>query len=610
MRGESLVESQISPRITLVDLWAPRPPTPAISLVAATEPHPQRQRGGAATLQHHTCAGRARSPRAAHRAPPERQTGGRHDDVTGAAPESGVAEKGYCVSVLDPLRALLAQDRLDEFVDLSVERFSEIYNGPWREYADLVATIDRSDLVRFPEVMVISSAASSWFEPHTALGWARIEHAVDLMKAIEVMRAHAAEETDPRRRLRSAGVELGAHRILSRSADAAIAAERWEALVDELPPQALLASAETVHVFGTQVVAAYAQEGRFPDAMRAAVRMNDDVSVWRRMHVGGMVAMSQALFGDIPSARRTLDRLEHELEGLDVRSRYGATGWGIAAALVAVEDGDGERAHARLDELDERLSSVDHWAYVLAARGRALQLTHSADEAADILHELITEHRGRRASEFALDLLTSVSGDLLVAAGQTERARTLLQDASGTGPSALAHSRALLRNDAPAARRRAAVALAQHEQSPRLTTEALLTMVIAAARLGLTDEARRMMSRLAGSLKRRGNVSVLRFAPRSELLALIPPDDSEMVSRVQAMPEDHDAGIGRPAVLTASELRVLGALLDEPGARAVAERLYLSQNTVKTHLRNAYRKLGATDRASALALATRHGLLD
>lgn len=541
--------------------------------------------------------------------PAKRQTG----DATMTSrcrTRSGAAEKGYCVSVLDPLRALLAQDRLDEFVDLSVERFSEIYNGPWREYADLVATIDRNDLARFPEVMVISAAASSWFEPHTALGWARVEHAVDLMKAIDALRAQAAEETDPRRRLRSAGVELGAHRILSRSADAAVAAERWEALVDELPAQALLASAETVHVFGTQVVAAYAQEGRFPDAIRAAVRMHDDVSVWRRMHVRGMVAMSQALFGDIAAARRTLDRMESELQGLDVRSRYGATGWGIAAALVAVEDGDGERAHARLDELDERLPAVDHWAYVLAARGRALQLTHPADEAADILHELIAEHRGRRASEYALDLLRSVSGDLLVASGQTERAKELLQDAPETGPSALAHSRALLRNDALAARRRAAATLAQHEQSPRLTTEALLTITIAASRLGLADEARRMMSRLAGSLTRRGNTSVLRYAPRSDLLALVSRDHPEIAAHVQALPEDHDAGIAEPAALTASELRVLGALLDESGARAVAERLYLSQNTVKTHLRNAYRKLGATDRASALAIASRHGLLD
>jgi LuxR family maltose regulon positive regulatory protein len=405
-------------------------------------------------------------------------------------------------------------------------------------------------------------------------------------------------------------VELGAHRILSRSADAALAAERWEALVDELPAKALLASTETVHVLGTQVVAAYAQEGRFPDAIRAAVRMHDDTSVWRRMHVQSMVAMSQAFFGDVPSARRTLDRMEHELEGLDVRSRYGATGRSIAAALVAVEDGDGARAHSLLDELDERLSAVDHWAYALAARGRALQLTHPADEAADILRELTTEHRGRRASEYALDLLRSVSGDLLVASGQTERARKLLQDAPETGPSALADSRALLRHDVPAARRRAAVTLAQHETSPRLIAEALLTMVIAATRLGLADEARRMMSRLASSLKRRGNISILRYAPRSELLPLVPPEHSEMITLVQALPEDHDAGIGRPIALTAAELRVLGALLDEPGARALAERLYLSHNTVKTHLRNAYRKLGATDRASAIAIATRQGLLD
>jgi two-component system, NarL family, nitrate/nitrite response regulator NarL len=42
---------------------------------------------------------------------------------------------------------------------------------------------------------------------------------------------------------------------------------------------------------------------------------------------------------------------------------------------------------------------------------------------------------------------------------------------------------------------------------------------------------------------------------------------------------------------------------------AIAERLYLSPNTVKTYWQRLYEKLGATDRASALAEAIRRGLL-
>jgi two-component system nitrate/nitrite response regulator NarL len=41
----------------------------------------------------------------------------------------------------------------------------------------------------------------------------------------------------------------------------------------------------------------------------------------------------------------------------------------------------------------------------------------------------------------------------------------------------------------------------------------------------------------------------------------------------------------------------------------IARRLYLSPNTVKTYWQRLYEKLGAGDRASALAEAIRRGLL-
>ena len=41
----------------------------------------------------------------------------------------------------------------------------------------------------------------------------------------------------------------------------------------------------------------------------------------------------------------------------------------------------------------------------------------------------------------------------------------------------------------------------------------------------------------------------------------------------------------------------------------MAAELYLSLNTVKTHLRRAYMKLGATSRSSAIKRATSLGIL-
>jgi two-component system, NarL family, nitrate/nitrite response regulator NarL len=61
--------------------------------------------------------------------------------------------------------------------------------------------------------------------------------------------------------------------------------------------------------------------------------------------------------------------------------------------------------------------------------------------------------------------------------------------------------------------------------------------------------------------------------------------------------------------LTARERAVLALAADGATTSDIAERLDVSAATVKTHLQKAYDKLGVTDRAAAVALALRRGLL-
>ena len=61
---------------------------------------------------------------------------------------------------------------------------------------------------------------------------------------------------------------------------------------------------------------------------------------------------------------------------------------------------------------------------------------------------------------------------------------------------------------------------------------------------------------------------------------------------------------------TAAELAVLRCLAAGLSRREIGARLYISLNTVKTHLRELYRKLGATSRADAVARAEALGLLE
>ncbi|MFC8520860.1 response regulator [Streptomyces sp. NPDC057257] len=62
--------------------------------------------------------------------------------------------------------------------------------------------------------------------------------------------------------------------------------------------------------------------------------------------------------------------------------------------------------------------------------------------------------------------------------------------------------------------------------------------------------------------------------------------------------------------LTAREREVVRLMADGHSNRAIAESLYLSEATVKTHLVRIYRKLGVDNRAAAVSEAVRRGLLE
>lgn len=62
--------------------------------------------------------------------------------------------------------------------------------------------------------------------------------------------------------------------------------------------------------------------------------------------------------------------------------------------------------------------------------------------------------------------------------------------------------------------------------------------------------------------------------------------------------------------LTAREREVLGLLLRGFPNKAIASTLYLSESTVKSHLRSIFRKLGVRKRHEAQAVALQNGLID
>ena len=65
----------------------------------------------------------------------------------------------------------------------------------------------------------------------------------------------------------------------------------------------------------------------------------------------------------------------------------------------------------------------------------------------------------------------------------------------------------------------------------------------------------------------------------------------------------------RPAGLSEREVEVLRLLARGLSNRDMAERLYLSQDSVKHHVQHAYDKIGLSTRAGATLFAIEHALL-
>ena len=73
-------------------------------------------------------------------------------------------------------------------------------------------------------------------------------------------------------------------------------------------------------------------------------------------------------------------------------------------------------------------------------------------------------------------------------------------------------------------------------------------------------------------------------------------------------PEDGAGGWpGRDHGLSAREAEVLALITQGLSNQEIAERSYLSINSVKTYVRTAYRKIGVTRRSQAVAWGMRHG---
>ncbi|HEX4660771.1 MAG TPA: LuxR C-terminal-related transcriptional regulator [Streptosporangiaceae bacterium] len=153
----------------------------------------------------------------------------------------------------------------------------------------------------------------------------------------------------------------------------------------------------------------------------------------------------------------------------------------------------------------------------------------------------------------------------------------------------------------------------------QIKVDALLAAAVANRRLGLTETAAELLEQALALAEPDDASRVFLDAGqpvRSAITVLVPPTSrcagfaGRILERFDIqLPHAGGAPEQADVLLTDSELAVLRFLPSHLTNQEIAEALFLSINTVKTHLRSAYRKLGVTSRRAAIARGRRLDLL-
>ena len=96
-------------------------------------------------------------------------------------------------------------------------------------------------------------------------------------------------------------------------------------------------------------------------------------------------------------------------------------------------------------------------------------------------------------------------------------------------------------------------------------------------------------------------------AAATGLVALHPDIFDSMLSRIRPGQQSELDPSGQ--ILTPREIEVLRMIAEGLGNKEIASRLSISDHTVKFHISSIFAKLGASNRAEAVTLGIRHGLI-
>lgn len=345
----------------------------------------------------------------------------------------------------------------------------------------------------------------------------------------------------------------------------------------------------------------------------------------------GFAALVLVLVGDLPQGDRMLQATQLEIDA------HGLGGAARAAADVTLMLRTGatvgaRRAHfararddAAAHSLGTAYRSHFHYATMLTSyiSGQIELATASYGEILQEARWARYEHRLQAMSHLSYALLLAARGQFGTA--QAELAAALERHRAPTPAMLVVHGLIALRLDLAAGRTARSLGETSptgplwpervQQTLPRFVPAVLLTRGAALWRDGMQSAGAELFARATRQSSLHDEFLALAGAEteeyRSWLAGLDPEDLPDDVAT-----ELRDALLARPIlvshslpVLTGQQTRILGRLAMGQSTASIAKELGITQNTLKSHLRLLYRRLGVSSRKQAVILAEEYGLL-
>ncbi|QBJ97031.1 helix-turn-helix transcriptional regulator [Rhodococcus sp. ABRD24] len=351
-------------------------------------------------------------------------------------------------------------------------------------------------------------------------------------------------------------------------------------------------------------------------------RSDDAVVMFRRAHyagagmfverdAAGKLALAYAMRGGCIDAQKWIDE-EHRHPRLPEDSeRLVRTAGMVATALIALDRIEPDSALEVLTDLGPPADNEEYWGLVLYAHGQHALLTGMpADGLRQINHRLSRYPTLHGDGAVVGPLLDVVRADLHLALGQVEQARQLV--AQSTHPlTAAARARICLLTANPAA---AEAIVDEYRTDTRCTARDSMELAVvgaAAARAnGNQSGAQRHLNRAIILSRQTGLLRPFTTIAPSMLndiatLGIDLPVDVHLITTQFVVFET----VVPYVRLTKQERVVLSALMAGGTTATIAQKQFVSVNTIKSHMRSLYRKLGVHSREEAVAFARRFDIV-